>query len=191
MSASREKQVAWSRRSWHRATVLVRRETAGDAEAIRAVTAAAFARPGAGLPAEAPLVDWLRASQAWIPEFSLVAASPGGDVVGHVVCTRGNVGSAPALALGPLSVRPDWWRQGVGKALMHAVLGAADATGEPMVALLGSTSYYPRFGFRLASEYGITPSHPEWVEHFQVRTLTAYNPAVRGEFAYPEPFDRL
>jgi len=171
--------------------VLVRRETAGDAEAIRAVTAAAFARPGEDFPGEAPLVDWLRASPAWIPELSHVAVDPGGDVVGHVVCTRGTVSHAPALALGPLSVRPDWQRQGVGTALMHAVLGAADALDEPLVALLGSTTYYPRFGFRLASEYGITPQHPVWAEHFQVRTLTAYDPAVRGEFAYPEPFDRL
>jgi putative acetyltransferase len=155
------------------------------------VTAVAFARPGEGTPVEAALVDWLRASPAWIPELSLVAVGPDGDVLGHVVCTRGTVGQSSALALGPLSVRPDRQRQGVGKALMHAVLGAADALHEPLVALLGSTQYYPRFGFRLAGEYEITPQHPEWTEHFQVRTLTAYDPAMRGEFAYPEPFDRL
>jgi putative acetyltransferase len=175
----------------HRVGVLIRREAPGDTEVIRSVTAAAFARPGEEIPAEAPLVDWLRQSEAWIPELSLVAVDPDGDVIGHVVCTRGSVGSAPVLALGPLSVRPDWWRHGAGKALMHAVLGAADARGEPLVVLLGSTGYYPRFGFRLASEYGITPKYPEWEPDFQVRTLTAYDPAVRGEFAYPEPFDRI
>jgi putative acetyltransferase len=173
------------------ADVLIRRELAGDAEVIRAVTAAAFGRPGEGVPVEAPLVDWLRACPAWIPELSLVALDPDGEIVGHVVCSRGTVGLAPVLALGPLSVRPGRQRQGVGKALVHAVLGAADARDEPLVALVGSTEYYPRFGFRLASEYGITPKHPEWVPHFQVRTLTAYDPDVRGEFAYPEPFDRM
>jgi putative acetyltransferase len=171
--------------------VLVRREMSRDVEAIRAVTAAAFARSGEDVPVEAPLVDWLRASAAWIPEFSLVALSPDSEIIGHVICTRGTVGTAPVLALGPLSVRPDWQRQGVGKALMHAVLGAADALGEPLAALLGSTEYYPKFGFRSASEYGITPQHPEWIPHFQVRALAAYDPAVRGEFAYPEPFDRI
>ena len=184
--------------------MLIRREASGDAQAIRAVTAAAFARPGEEVPAEAPLVDQLRADPAWIPELSLVALGPDGDVIGHVLCTRGTVtrgsvtsdavtgaavGPAPVLGLGPLSVCPDWQRRGVGKALMHAVLGAADAFGEPLVVLLGSTGYYPRFGFRLASEFGITPQHPEWEPHFQVRTLTAYDPAVRGEFAYPKPFD--
>ena len=171
--------------------MLVRREAAGDGPAIRAVTAVAFARPGEDVPAEAALVDCLRASPAWIPELSLVAAGPDGAVIGHVACTRGTVGRAPALALGPLSVRPDWQRRGVGKALMHAVLGAADALHEPLVVLLGSTEYYPRFGFGPASDYGITPQHPEWGEHFQVRPLSDYDPAVRGEFAYPEPFDRV
>lgn len=186
--------------------MLIRREVPQDAEIIRAVTAAAFARPGQGVPAEAPLVDWLRASPAWIPALSLVAIDPvshldgadaregdmgGADIIGHVVCTRGHVAAVPVLALGPLSVRPDRQRNGVGSALMHAVLGAADALDEPLVALLGSTEYYPRFGFRPGSDCGITPRVPAWEPHFQVRTLTAYHPETRGTFAYPEPFDRL
>jgi len=95
------------------------------------------------------------------------------------------------LAIGPLSVHPDHQGRGVGKALMHAVLGAADALDEPIVVLLGSPGYYSRFGFRLAEEYGITPPVPEWRQHFQARTLTAFTPAIRGPFKYAEPFDRV
>ena len=177
----------------HGVAVLIRREGETDAEAIRAVTAAAFARPDAPghAPPEVRLVDELRASGAWLPALSLVATGPGGDVTGHVLCTRGHVGDVPVLALGPLAVRPDRQRAGVGGALMHAVLGAGDALGEPLVALLGDPGYYGRFGFRLGRKYQITPPVAGWQPHFQVRPLTAYRPSVRGTFRYAEPFDRI
>ncbi|WP_030547976.1 GNAT family N-acetyltransferase [Streptomyces albus] len=174
--------------------MLIRRETSADAEGIRAVHRAAFAAP-AGAPGEQPvevrLVDALRSDEAWIPGLSLVAVDAGGEVAGHVVCTRARVGAAPALGLGPLGVLPALQRRGVGSALMHAVLGAADALGEPLVVLLGHTGYYPRFGFRPAAGYGIVPPVPEWAAHFQVRTLTTYDPALRGPFGYAEPFNDL
>jgi putative acetyltransferase len=119
-----------------------------------------------------------------------VAVTASDEVIGHVLCTRGLVGAAPVLGLGPLSVRPDWQRRGVGSALMHAILGAADALDEPLVALLGDPGYYGRFGFRLSEEYQIAPPRPGWRAHFQVRPLGAYRPSVRGTFAYAEPFDR-
>jgi putative acetyltransferase len=67
---------------------------------------------------------------------------------------------------------------------MHAaVLGAADALGEPLVAPLGDPRYYSRFGFWPASEYGVELPVPGWLPHFQVRTLTAYPPELRGRFS--------
>ena len=169
--------------------MLIRREARGDAEVIRAITTAAFTRPGYA-PTEAALVDELRQSQAWIPALSLVAVEPDGELAGHVLCTRGHVGDAPVLALGPVSVRPGRQRAGVGSALMHAVLGAGDALGEPLVALIGDPGYYRRFGFRLGSEYQITPPVAAWQPVFQVRLLAGYQPSVRGPFRYAEPFDR-
>lgn len=173
--------------------MIVRRETAADVEAIRAVIAAAFARRGRPdePPPEVALVDELRDSDAWLPPLSLVAIEGGGDLVGHVLCTRGWVGSAAALALGPLAVRPDRQGRGAGLALVHAVLGAADGLGEPLVALLGDPGYYARFGFGPAEHHGIAPPRPEWGQHFQARTLSAYRAPVRGRFRYARPFDRL
>ena len=172
--------------------MLIRRETERDADVIRAITTAAFAqsRPPGQTPPEAELIDELRAGPAWIPALSLVAVTPAGEVIGHVLGTRGHVGQDPVVAIGPPSVRPDHQLHGVGSALMHAVLGAADALGEPLAALLGDPAYYRRFGFELSAIYRITPPKPDWQPHFQVRTLTRYHPRLHGMFTYPEPFDR-
>ena len=170
--------------------MLIRRETERDADVIRAITTAAFApcRPPGQIPPEAGLIYELRSSPAWLPTLSLVAVTPAGEAIGHVLGTRGHVGQDPVIALGPLAVRPDHQRHGVGSALMHAVLGAADALGEPLAALLGDPAYYRRFGFELSTVYQITPPRPEWQRHFQVRVLSGYQPGLRGMFTYPEPF---
>jgi putative acetyltransferase len=90
----------------------------------------------------------------------------GGDlrsgIAGHVVCTRGWVGDLAALGLGPISVVPDHQRRGIGQALMHAIIGAADAAGEPLIALLGDQGFYGRFGFVEASRMGILAPDPAW-----------------------------
>jgi putative acetyltransferase len=172
--------------------VLIRRERVADPEAIDAVHAAAFARSGLdGLPPEVALVRGLRADQGWVPALSLVAEDAGGAVVGHVVCTIGAVGAHPALGLGPLGVLPDHQRRGVGAALMHAVLAAADALDHPVVVLLGHVGYYPRFGFRPAESLGIRAPDPAWGEHFQARRLNAWTSTVTGEFRYAAPFDAV
>ncbi|WP_041939101.1 MULTISPECIES: GNAT family N-acetyltransferase [Frankia] len=173
--------------------MMVRREIAGDAAAIRTVVGTAFARPVEQdlLPAEVTLVDELRASAAWIPALSLVATTAAGEIIGQVLCTRAAVDLSPVLAFGPLSVRPDHQRRGVGHALMHAMLGAADALGEPLVGLLGDPGYYSRFGFRPSDACGITAPQPAWGAHFQIRTLTAHGPSPRGRFSYPEAFDSV
>ena len=74
---------------------------------------------------------------------------------------------------------------------MHAVLGAADALGEPLVGLLGDPRYYARFGFVAADSLGIAPDQPDWASHFQVRPLSTWTPALTGTFRYADPFYAL
>ena len=165
--------------------MLIRRELPADVPTIAEIHTAAFTGD-----VEKDLVTALRASDAWLPALSLVAEDDG-RVVGHVVCTRAHVVATPALGLGPLGVLPSHQKHGVGSALMHAVLAAADALDEPVVVLLGHTDYYPRFGFKPATSFGIEPPEPAWGEHFQARPLSTYDSAIRGPFAYAQPFNDL
>ncbi|MFC9436256.1 GNAT family N-acetyltransferase [Nocardia sp. NPDC057030] len=186
--------------------MLIRRERADDIAGIAAVHRSAFgphhpdddlteltgepqADDGAD-PPEVDLVARLRSDPGWIPTLSMVAVEYR-TVIGHVCLTRASIGPFPVLALGPIGVLAEHQGTGVGSALMHAVLGAADALDEPLVGLVGHLDYYPRFGFVPAARLGITPDDPSWVTHFQVRSLSAYDPRITGEFRYPEPFYEL
>jgi putative acetyltransferase len=169
--------------------VLIRRATTEDADAIRAVHAAAFRRNGAEEPPEAGLVEALRRSGHLICALSLVAIAER-TVIGHVACSVGTVGPEEncMAALGPLGVEPVWQRRGIGSALVHAVLGAADALDEPAVVLLGSPAYYQRFGFESALLYGIEPEYDQWRSDLQVRRLAAWDAGLSGIFRFAPAF---
>jgi putative acetyltransferase len=170
--------------------VILCQEGPDDRAAVFAVHTSAFARPDNGSPAEARLVEALRDAGDAIPALSLVALVDEA-VVGHVMCSRGSVDGRPLAGLGPLGVVATHQRRGVGSALMHAVLAAADARGEPAVVLLGDPDYYRRFGFVLAEPLGILPPDPGWAGHFQVRPLRGWDGSLRGTFRYPPAFDGL
>ncbi|WP_328398562.1 GNAT family N-acetyltransferase [Nocardia sp. NBC_00416] len=181
--------------------MLIRRERATDADAVAAVHRSAFAphyAPGgraAGTalvdtPPEVALLARLRTDPGWIPTLSMVAVADE-TVIGHVCVTRAVVGPFPVLALGPIGVLAERQRGGTGSALMHAVVGAADALDEPLIGLLGSLDYYPRFGFQPGERLGIVPDRPDWASHFQIRPLTAYDSQILGEFRYAAPFYEL
>ncbi|MFB9682928.1 GNAT family N-acetyltransferase [Amycolatopsis plumensis] len=172
--------------------MLIRRETPADRAAIHALHSEAFRREAGVTPVEAPLVDELRADGDLLAPLSLVAVRDG-VVVGHVCCSRARLGGDPAAAvgLGPLGVLPAHQASGVGSALMHAVLGAADALGHGLVVLLGNPAYYTRFGFGTASDLAITAPDPQWGRHFQARTLAAYEPTQAGAFEYAPAFSRI
>ncbi len=158
---------------------------------MNAVTSAAFGREGdRGEPPETRLLKRLRVDSGWLPTLSVVAVI-GDEVVGHVVCTRAHVDDSSAIGLGPISVLPEHQRAGIGHALMHTVLGAADATGEPLVALLGNPLFYRRFGFAAAKQLNIMAPDPQWADDFQARALTSYASGLSGTFRYASPFNDL
>ncbi|HHY24037.1 MAG TPA: N-acetyltransferase [Clostridiaceae bacterium] len=60
------------------------------------------------------------------------------------------------MNFGPLSVLHQYKNQGVGNALMRHTLKIGAKLGYGAVLFFGHPTYYPRFGFKEAKEFGIT-----------------------------------
>ena len=174
----------------------LRDETPADRDAILALTAEAFAiSPATGLPAEGEPVEVkvlreLFEAKEYLPGFSVVAMLDG-ELVGHVISTRGWVGEHELLGLGPIGVTPRLQRKGIGSALMKETIARANAAGESGIALLGSPEYYPRFGFVPAATLGVLAPEDGWGDYFQLLPLALWPGGVHGVFRYAEPFTRL
>lgn len=173
-----------------REDLIIRAEGAADAEPTGLLHDAAFGVPqGRERSLERDLAAALREDGDVLAGLTFVAELDG-DVVGHVVCSRGSVGAHPAVGLGPIAVTPQLQRQGIGAALLMAVVASADRDAEPLIALLGDPEYYGFFGFVPASSHGIGSPGP-WDEAFQVLPLRAWRPEMAGPFRYAAAFDRL
>lgn len=185
--------AADNRREGPAPTLVMRAEQPEDRPAILALTAAAFAvSPVTGLPVdgepeEVGLLRRLFDCPEYLPEFSIVAELDG-EVVGHVISTRGWVEELELLGLGPIGVLPRLQRHGIGTALMKETVARANATGERGIALLGSPEYYSRFGFVPSTSLGVEPPEAGWDAHFQLLPLAVWPGGVSGTFRYAGPF---
>lgn len=131
--------------------LLIRSERPTDYAAVYEVNSQAFASS-----TEADLVEALRS--AAIPLISIVAELDA-TVVGHILFSPVQIPSAPpeirAQALGPMAVRPDLQRRGIGSKLVLAGLEACARKQEFVVFVLGHPDFYPRFGFEPAATRGL------------------------------------
>ena len=126
----------------------IREERPNDIAAVRDLNRRAF-----GQDQESNIVDALRANGAAL--LSLVA-TVNDQVVGHIMYSPLAIdGKLIGAALGPMAVLPEHQRQGIGSKLIEAGNQKLKDAGCPFIIVVGHAEYYPRFGFRPASEHGI------------------------------------
>jgi putative acetyltransferase len=127
--------------------IVIRAETSADIDAITEVTVAAFATLAISNRTEQFIIEALRAAKALT--ISLVAEL-GGRVVGHVAFSPVTIsdGTRNWYGLGPVSVLPEYQRQGIGKALIREGLSRLKAMNAQGCCLVGPPDYYKRFGFK-------------------------------------------
>ena len=144
----------------------IRPEQPIDLDQIHEVHRAAFGRTD-----EADLVDAIRSGPGFVPQLSLVAVTADGTVLGHVLVSRvwfevedTEAPRTDVLALAPLAVMP-----------------------EPFAVVLGSPTYYSRFGFVPATDFGVKGPYDAAGEAFQVRPRRDAEVAA-GTVHYPAMF---
>ena len=126
----------------------IREERSDDVVAVREVNRRAF-----GQDQESNIVDALRTNGGAL--LSLVA-TVNGQVAGHIMYSPLTVAeNVHGVALGPMAVVPEYQRQEIGTKLIEAGNRKMKEAGYPFIVVVGHAEYYPRFGFRPASEYGI------------------------------------
>ena len=96
---------------------------------------------------------------------------------------------AESLALAPVAVRPDKQSMGIGSALIRELHARAARLGYKSAVVLGHEGFYPRFGYRKASDFGITfPFEAPSECCMAVELVAGGLRDIRGVVCYPEAF---
>jgi len=127
--------------------MILRKETVADIEAITEVTIAAFKNHPISNHTEQFIINALRDAGALT--ISLVAEIDG-RVVGHIAFSPVIIsdGTKDWCGVGPVSVLPDYQKQGIGKSLINKGLSLLKDMGGKGCALVGDPNFYKRFGFK-------------------------------------------
>ncbi len=127
--------------------MIIRNEKKADIETITEITIAAFKTLPISQHTEQFIIHALRTAGALT--ISLVAEIDG-QVVGHIAFSPVKISddSKDWYGLGPVSVLPDYQKQGIGKALINKGLSLLKDMGGKGCALVGDPNYYKRFGFK-------------------------------------------
>jgi predicted N-acetyltransferase YhbS len=154
----------------------IRLESAEDYVAVERLTLAAFKtftfHDGSRPPYtdEHYLVHIMRDVSTFVPELDFVGEM-NDEVVANIMYTKSKVvrpdGSAlETLTFGPVSVKPELHGNGLGAEIIRHSLKRAHELGYGAVIILGHPRYYPRFGFKPASDYGLTLPDGSTMEPF-------------------------
>lgn len=139
-------------------TVIIRKENSSDHNWVIELTEKAFESLEISEHNEGKLVDKLRKAPTFIEELSLVAEL-NGQVIGHILFTPVVIDKDQhqfqSLVLAPVSVLPEFQKMGIGSQLIIAGHQKARELGFQSVILIGHPEYYPRFGYKTASGWGL------------------------------------
>lgn len=165
----------------------IRQENQNDYDQVYEVVKHAFEQAEYTDGDEQNLVNRLRNSQAFVPELSLVAEQ-NGEIVGHILFTEATIGETTQLVLAPLSILPSHQKSGIGGKLIVEGHRIAKELGYEYVVLVGHATYYPRFGYKPASQFGIQTTIEVPDENFMAFHLQGEQRNLDGTVTFAPEF---
>ena len=155
--------------------IIIRQETPADYAAVEHLTREAFwnvYRPGC---LEHYVVHVLRNDSAFVPELDLVMEQDGA-LIGHVLYMRAIIKAddgreIPMMTFGPISIRPDLQRRGLGKYLLDYSMEKAKELGAGALAITGNILFYGKSGFVPAKTKGVRYADDPEANYLLIREL--------------------
>ncbi len=162
----------------------IRPEQPDDKQAIFDLTVAAFKPMAYSDGSEAPIINDLRKDGDLT--ISLVAIDSN-EVVGHIAFSPVTIAgkSNEWYGLGPVAVRPDLQRTGIGSKIINEGLSILKSEGAAGCALIGDPDYYVRFGFKSDGRL-----HYEGLSEKYVQWLSFGDEDAEGDLKYCPAFQR-
>lgn len=177
--------------------IIIRNETKDDYKKSENLTREAFwnvYRPGC---TEHFVLNKFRESKNYIPELSFVMEKDG-KMIGHVMYAHSHINSydgktIPIMTFGPISIAPEYKRQGYGTHLLRYSMQKAKEMGGKALAITGNIDFYGKSGFILASEKGIRYADAEpndrVVPYFLIKELQeGFLDNISGTYSDPEEY---
>lgn len=139
--------------------IKIRNEEERDYLQVEEITRKAFwnlYNPGCD---EHYLVHTMRSHPDFLPELDFVIEVDG-QIVGNIMYTKAKlideVGEEKSiLTFGPVSILPEYHRQGYGKALMEYSFEQALALGHDVIVIFGNPGNYVGRGFKSCKKYNV------------------------------------
>jgi predicted N-acetyltransferase YhbS len=158
-----------------RKKMIIRREEKSDERNVEELTREAFWNhhvPGCD---EHYLVHIMRSAPDFIHELNFVALQDE-KIIGNIMYTKSSIQEAsgnilPAITFGPISVLPEYQKQGIGSTLINHSFHEARRLGHKVVIIYGFPSYYSRLGFEPCITYHISNHEGRFPKAMQVYEL--------------------
>lgn len=134
--------------------MIIRNEEEKDFKEVYTLVKKSFANAEHTDGNEHDLVEKLRKSDSLV--LSLVAEIDK-KIVGHIMFTKIKIGEREEVALAPLSVLPEYQKQGIGTKLIEKSHEILKNKNYEFSVVLGDYNFYEKSGYKKAEKFGIKP----------------------------------